>query len=130
MTWSMNEAEFAAVNDLPAGDRYDHFVKRVADWQWVWVLEDDQGLVTMGDDEGQQYVAVWPHPRYAEASASDAWAGLEPKPIELEEWMTWLPELAQRGLMTIVFPTPADDGFVVPPLGMAEDIVAELSTYE
>jgi hypothetical protein len=32
--------------------------------------------------------------------------------------------------MTVVFPTPEHKGFIVPPLGMKEDIEEELSLYE
>ena len=41
----MNDQEFSAVNALPAGERYNYLVKRVAEWQWIWLLEDEAGLV-------------------------------------------------------------------------------------
>jgi hypothetical protein len=130
-TWSLKEEEFRAVSALPAGERYNHFVKRVADWESVWLLGDDDGPVALADDEGRDYLAVWPHPRYAEACACDAWSGLGPRPIEVHEWVTeWLPRLAEEGSMTVVFPTPSHQGFVVPPSGMADDLRAELALLE
>lgn len=127
----MNDEEFRAVSTLEPGARYDHFVKRVADWQWVWVLEDDNGLVAKSDDGGRAFVAVWPHERYAEACATEEWAGAEPSAIEVHEWADErLPRLAEENLMTVVFPTPSHQGFVVPPLGMKEDLEEELSLYE
>ena len=41
--WDLSEQEFDAVSALPAGERYNHFVKRVVDWEWVWVLEGPDG---------------------------------------------------------------------------------------
>jgi hypothetical protein len=131
-TWDMNEEEFRAVTALAPGERYNHFVKRVAEWERVWVLASDTGgLVQNEDDEGRGYLAVWPHPRYAEACATDEWAATEPAEIGIDEWtIEVLPSLAAEGTMLVVFPTPDQQGFVVPPEGMKEDIESELSLYE
>jgi hypothetical protein len=130
-TWDLNDEEFEAVSALPAGERYNHFIKRIADWEWVWALADADGLVAHADDEGHAYIAVWPHRRYAEACATDEWSGAEATPIEVHEWVeAWLPRLAAEEAMTAVFPTPEHQGFIVPPLGMKADLEEELSLYE
>jgi len=131
-TWELNEQEFRAVSALPAGERYNHFVKRVADWEWVWVLEAPEGgLAQAASDEGVPYLAVWPHPHYAEACASDDWSGAKAAAFEVHEWVyEFLPQLAGEGTMLVVFPTPDQQGFVVPPAGMKEDLESELSLYE
>ena len=131
-TWDLNEEEFRAVTTLAPGERYNHFVKRVADWEWVWVLEQRDGaLVTSKSDDGVSYLAVWPHPRYAQACAEGEWAGTVPAAFEVHEWVYELiPEMIQDGLMLVVFPTLEHQGFIVPPGGMREDIESELSLYE
>jgi uncharacterized protein DUF2750 len=132
-TWEMNEEEFRAVSALPAGERYNHFVKRVTDWEWVWALEqaDGKGLVQSVDDDGVSYLAVWPHPRYAEACAVGDWGGTAPTAIEVHDWVVAiLPRLAEEGTRLIVFETPGQQGFIVPADGMREDIESELSLYE
>jgi hypothetical protein len=104
-TWEMNE-EFRAVSALP-GERYNHFVKRVADWEWVWTLEQPGGgLVQSASGEGVSALAVWPHPRYAEACAEGEWADTVPAGFEVHEWVVaLLPKLAADGIMLVVFPT-------------------------
>lgn len=131
-SWHVSDPEFGAVSALPAGERYNHFVKRVADSERVWVLASDSGdLVQQADDQGRSYLAVWPHPRYAAACATAEWAGTEPAEIGVDEWtIAVLPRLAAEGRMLVVFPTPDDQGFIVPPAGMKEDIESELSLYE
>ena len=132
-TWEMNDEEFRAVSALPAGERYNHFVKQVADWEWIWVLEqeDGSGLVQSLDDEGVSYVAVWPHPRYAEACADADRSGTVPAGFEVHEWvLEILPQLAAEGTRLAVFPTREHKGFIVPAEGMREDIESELSLYE
>jgi Protein of unknown function (DUF2750) len=130
-TWELNEQEFGAVSALPPGDRYNHFVKRVADWEWVWVLEAPGGGLAQAASDGGPYLAVWPHPRYAEACASDDWSGTKPAAFEVHKWVNeFLPQLVAEGTMLVVFPTPEHQGFIVPPEGMKHDIEAELSLYE
>ena len=130
-TWELNDEEFAAVSALPPGERYNHLVKRVADWQWIWLLEDDAGLVGQADDEGRRYLAVWPHARYAEACAVDEWAGAKPSAMEIHAWVDEaLPSIAERGGMLSAFPTPQHQGFIVPPLSMKADLEEELALYE
>jgi hypothetical protein len=82
----LRDEEFGAVTALEAGERYNHFVKRVAGSEWVWALADGDGLVAKADDEGCKYLAVWPHPRYAEACATDEWSGTQPTAIEVDQW--------------------------------------------
>jgi uncharacterized protein DUF2750 len=131
-TWEMNDEEFRAVSALPAGERYNHFVKRVADWEWVWTLEEPGGgLVQSVSDEGVSALAVWPHSLYAEACAEGDWAGTVSAGFEVHEWVyELLPKLGTEGLMLVVFPTPEHQGFLVTAEGMKEDIESELSLYE
>jgi hypothetical protein len=68
----MNDQEFAAVSALPAVDRYGHFLSRVADWGWAWALGDDDGVVMQGDDDGNSYIAFWPHPSQRSTPRSNA----------------------------------------------------------
>jgi hypothetical protein len=132
-TWEMNDEEFRAVSALSPGERYNHFVKRVADWEWVWALEQagGGGLVQALDDDGVSYLAVWPHPRYAEACAEGDWAGTVPAAIEVHDWVVAiLPRMAEEGMRLVVFETPDEKGFIVLPEGMKEDLEEELSLYE
>ena len=105
------------MSGLPPGERYNHFVKRVADWEWVWALEQpDGGLVQSTSDDGVAHLALWPHPRYAEACAEGDWAGTVPAGFEVHDWVVeLLPKLAADGIMLAVFPTPEHQGFIVPP---------------
>ena len=42
--------------------RYDYCVKRVADWQEAWSIEDERGWLTVADDSGVVHVPLWPQP--------------------------------------------------------------------
>jgi hypothetical protein len=54
----VSRKEVDAVFALPGPDRYEHFVKRVADWEEVWGLASEGGWVMMGDSDGHQVHAL------------------------------------------------------------------------
>ena len=129
-TWKLNDGEFRAMLSATNSKRYEYFIKRVADWESVWSLANDDGWVLAGEDGGSESVPVWPHPKYATASAVEVWAGCEPKAISLKDWMTkWLPGMVRDGRSVTVFPTPALNGVVVEPHVLAEDIREETTKY-
>jgi len=110
------------------GERYNHLVHRVAETRQIWLLEDDAGLVGSADDEGRRYLAVWPDGGSAEACAVDEWAGAKPSAMDLGGWIEEaLPAIAERDGMIAAHPTPDHQGFIVPPLGMKEDLEDALS---
>ncbi len=131
MTWNLNDQEFENVMNLPGPRRYEYFVKRTADWEELWTLRGEDGFVLVGDDEGSEYVPVWPHRRYAEACATDEWAGLQPEAIALHDWLeVWIPGMTRDSRSVAVFPLPKGQGVVVSPERLKEDLEGEISLLE
>ena len=127
----MNDQELHAVGNLPAGGRYDHFIKRVADWEEVWGLKSAEGWAQVEDDDGRKCIAFWPHPRYAEQLATGDWNDCTPEAISLAEFLSqWLPGMERDGMQVAVFPTRAMKGAVVAPARLRDDLEAECERYE
>lgn len=128
---SLNAKQFAAVSALSGPQRYQHFVGRVADWQCVWSLRDQDGWVSAADDDGNLVYPFWPHPDYAEACSIGNWAGSSPDCIEIHQFLDrWLPGMSKDGVSVAVFPTALVQGVVVPPLQLQQAIQDELSRIE
>ena len=128
---SIHPKEFAAVVQLPAAKRYAHTVCQSADWGALWGLRNSDGWVTVADDVGRPAVAVWPHKQYAEACASDTWAGTTSAEIEIHDAIEkLLPALAREGTKVAVFPTPLGKVAFVEPSQLEADIREELSRIE
>src|SRR5579884_1598964 len=126
MTRKLTDKEFAAVSALPGPKRYSHFVKQVADWEQVWSLRNVDGWVTSEDDNGRRTLPVWPHPRYAEACASNEWSGTAPASIVLTDWIEkWLPGMRADGLHVAVFPVSPEKSVVVSPDRLLHDLEIE-----
>src|SRR5690242_1564773 len=112
MTWKLTQREFESVSRLPPLERFKHFVKRVADWGEVWCLRGQSGWTVMGDQDGKEYIPIWPHPKYAEACSNGEWEGRKPEPIQLRDWLDkWTPGLTQDQRFLTIFPTATDKGF-------------------
>ena len=129
--YPLNPKQLATVSALPGPDRYQHFVGRVADWQLVWSLKDQNGWVSAADDDGNLAFPFWPHPDYAVACATDNWASNSPDSIEVHEFLEhWLPSMARDGVAVAVFPTPTMRGTTVPALQLQQAIQDELLRIE
>jgi hypothetical protein len=76
-------------------------------------------------------VPVWPHEKFAEACATKAWSGYKPAPIKLRDWIdNWTPGMADDGRLVAVFPNLENNGAVVEPGRLKDDILGELDQIE
>lgn len=106
----MNPKQLAAVFELSATKRFEHFVKVVAEREEAWGLYQD-GWAMAAADDGVSVFPLWPHKEYAEACAIDEWAGYLPKAISLDDLMeVVLPQLKVEGTLPGILPTPASKG--------------------
>jgi hypothetical protein len=127
----LSAKEIAGVLATDGPTRYAHFVKQVADSEQVWGLRTEEGWVSVGDDDGNSMLPVWPHPDYAAACAVDEWDDAQPSAIDLDDWLDeWLVNLDDEGDQVAVFPTPQGRGVVVEPAQLRSDIEVELSRLE
>ena len=131
MPYKINEHEIKAVSALDGPARYDHFIKRTADWMELWSLKTDDGFVSLGDDAGNKGIPFWPHPTYAEQHVQDDWSNCTATHISLQDFMEkWLTGMERDGLKVFVFPTPNMRGVVVDPARLKSDLIEELEQHE
>lgn len=95
-SWELGD-EFVAVRALSPVARDDHFIGRVTDWGWVWLLGDDSEMALVEDpDEGVRYMPVWPHAGYADVERERSWERYEVIGLSLDEWMERLLPALER----------------------------------
>jgi len=128
----MRQEEYNAVTALPGSERLDYAVKRIADWECIWGLHNDDGWVLVGTDEGREAVPVWPHPEFAQACATGAWSNTVATAITLEAWTErWIPGMRKDGTLIAVFPVNGEQNTViVTPDQMLALLEEELEKYE
>lgn len=128
----MRDQEYAAILALNHPERYSYFVKRVADWNRVYVLEND-GWMLVGDDHGSVCLPVWSHARFAQGCIDYLWPdeGFEIKEVGLERFMEHdLPILADQAKSIAVMMIPSGQGVVVDPIFLLNDLKQECTQYE
>ena len=114
---------------LPGPERFEHFVKTVADWQQVWGLYDE-GWALAATDQGTPVFPLWPAREYAVACAAKEWSTHEPKLIELREFMdVLLPQLKADGVLPGVFFTPSTNGLTPTVDELVAALELELQNY-
>jgi hypothetical protein len=118
-----SEQELAAVMALPAAERYLYFVRWVADAEELWTLRNDEGFFFDSDDERREILPVWPHRRCAELCNQGTSDEAYPFKIDLDRWLAaWTTGLEIEGRLIGVFPVPGNQGIVVSPGKLAEDL--------
>ena len=131
MTWEIHQKEFDNINKMPGAERYDYFVRKVADWEEVWGLKSPSGWCLFGRPDEKQSLPVWPHPRFAESHISGSFDGSKPEVIDLESFISkWLPGMKNDGLLVSVCPNLELKSVVVEPSQLLEDLLEEMKQYE
>lgn len=129
VTWMQNPKEIEAVMKLPAPQRYEYFIKKVADWEEVWGLYE-VGWAMVGDDEGNRLIPFWAKREFAEACALHDWKMYSPKSIPLDTFMEkWIPGMVKDKIKASISMTPGGQGVNVEPLRLLNDIENELENY-
>lgn len=127
MSGRLPAREMERVLALSGTERYGYFIERVADREEVWGLQNEEGWVLIGFENGDAF-CLWPHADYARACTVGDWSDCEPEAISLEEMIDeLLPALLRDGLRLAVFPTPAGEAMVVDPRDFQEHLQ---STFE
>jgi hypothetical protein len=73
VTYTLNGQQFEAVRTSPTQQRYEHLVKRSADWGELWILRADDGWVMGADDAGRECVPVWPTRKPSPPTCHRSW---------------------------------------------------------
>ena len=127
MTYKLNEKQLASIPKLAEHERFDYFLKKVADWEEIWSLHSPEGWVELSSADGDECFPVWPHPDFAAAWAVDDWADCKPKAIDLETWLSrWTAGLERDNTLVAIFPVDEEEGIVLTSSELQEAIIAEL----
>jgi len=131
MPYRINSKHLTNVQKLPAPERYDYFVKRVADWQEAWSVQGDKGLLTGTDDAGIIYIPFWAHRMFAEMCTTGEWSNGRIVRVGIRELMDkMLPQLEADQQRVYVMPVPSGTGIPVDPRRLRHDLLSELAKIE
>lgn len=111
---------------LSADERYQYFLESVAQTGEVWSLRSRKGWVMMSS-EAEECLPVWPCAELASDWIDGDWADCSPVSIPLDRWLDrWLPGMRRDGIALAVFPNMDDEGMVVGPEVLRDDLKLEV----
>lgn len=125
-----NEA-LAEVLALDGEERYDFFLSQVAEEREVWILvnADNRFLKISSEDEGVEYLPVWPAADFAVDYANGT-DDLVPLSISLPDFFRkWVPGLSKDGLEVGVFPGLDKTLWITEPEELKRDLQDAMSDF-
>jgi len=115
---------------MSESERYDYFVRKVADFEEVWGLSDN-GWALLGDNSRNQILPLWPEKEFAQLCAVDKWKDYKPEVIELDNFIEkWIPGMTNDKTLVNVFLIPNGKGTTVSPQDLYTDLQDELEQYD
>lgn len=131
MPYKMNPQQFKSVLALSSADRSSHFVGKVADWEELWGVRDQEGWLVPITSEELEYFPVWPHPEYAQKIADEHFPGHTATRISINEFLSkWLPTFNTDNVKVAVFPNKEWVFWVMEPEDLRQCLEEEMAQYE
>ena len=127
----MSDNELNSILELDCEERYDYFLSVASEEKEIWILanSDQQFLKIYAEDDGFEYLPIWPDSELAADYASKN-EELSPKCISLPEFFEkWVPGLMKDGIEIGVLPGVESDIWVTPPSELKKDLQEELANF-
>lgn len=120
----VGEIEAESVVRLSGPERYEYFVKWVAESEVAWALWQD-GWALMADEAGNEGLPVWPALRFASESRIGDFDGYSAREISLDELRSLASSLEKERRGFAVFPTPNSRA----PIIAANQLIESIDAY-
>lgn len=112
-----------ASNNKSNQERYKYLIDSIILNKQVWMLQASDGSFAMFEDtNGQSYVAVWPDKESTVPFTIDDWEGYTPDCMGLGEFLDWMNELKNDGIMIGAFPNSAMQSLALDPLDFKKQL--------
>jgi len=126
----MHQQKLDNILNLSSEDRYGYFIRKVADFEKVYLIKDESGYSIFGDSEEKTTIAVFPEKEFADIFLTDTWSSCFIEEMDLERFMEWLDKLEQDNIQMAGFPNKDLKVVVVNPNEMKNHLLYELEQYE
>lgn len=128
---SIHVKEIERVLSLEPFNRYQYFMKKVADSEVMYTLQSNNGELAISYIDGEILLPLWTSIEFAEICKVNEWLYFECKEISLDYFENELIEfIAEVNYLLNVFPISDKTGFVVNLEEFATDLSNELKQYE
>lgn len=126
----IRQEEVNSVSTMGAFDRYRYFIKKVADYDEIWILKDKLDNYALSEVEGNILLPFWSAKEFVQSCLNGEWEHYKPVKVTLDEFETNLLSLInEKKYLIDVFPVDNKAGFVVTVDEFLNDLNNELNNY-
>lgn len=127
----LTKQEIDYVSKLEPFKRYEYFIRKVADFQELWTIIDNNGAIALSDIEKHRLVSFWTAEDFIQSNLTGNWKGFTPIKIDLDNLDdTIIPFIEENEYLLSIFPVNGKSGFVVNLEEFIRDLNDELENYE
>ncbi|GJM65021.1 DUF2750 domain-containing protein [Persicobacter diffluens] len=128
MTLSKKEVE--SVLKLSPFERYQYFIKKVADYEELWTIVDDKNELALSEIDNNQMISLWSASEYIQSNLGDGWENCRSLKLDLDSFeQDIMPVIIENEYLLNVFSVNNKSGFVVSISEFIRDLNEELNNY-
>lgn len=127
----MNQKELENVMKLAPLERYKYFIKKVADFEELWTIVDENGEYVIASVDDKILISFWSAQEFISSNLNEDWSDCKPFKLSLDDLADKvLDYIAENGHLLNIFPINGRSGFVVDLEEFSNDLAQELKKYE
>lgn len=127
----MNNKEKENILKLEPYKRYQYFIKKIADFEELWTIVDEDGNYALSDVDNHTLISLWTSEEFVKSNFEQGWEKCKPIKLTLDELREELFELiVDEGYLINIFPINGRSGFVVNLNEFIRDLDEELDKIE
>ena len=129
--YNVNAKELKSVINLDIHKRVEYFKHKVADWEKLWLMEDENGFFTDSDSNGNEILILWPFKAFAEFSLKNHEKFLSQlKKVDIHYFLNhYLEYIKEHNIKLLIFPGLNNDGALFDAENFKNMMMEELDKY-
>ncbi|WP_336690599.1 MULTISPECIES: DUF2750 domain-containing protein [unclassified Chryseobacterium] len=127
----MNQKQIENILKLEPQKRYEYFIRKVADFEELWTIVDENGDYALSSVDDKTLVSFWSAEEFIGSNLDDEWSNCKTLKLSLDDLTDEvLPYIADNDYLMNIFPINGRSGFIVDLEEFSRDFTEELKKYE
>lgn len=127
----MNSKQIENILKLEPQKRYEYFIRKVADFEELWTIVNEDGDYALSSVYDKTLVSFWSAEEFIESNLEEDWSNCKALKLSLDDLTdVVLPYIADNDYLINIFPINGRSGFIVDLEEFSRDFTEELKKYE
>ncbi|WP_066439796.1 DUF2750 domain-containing protein [Chryseobacterium sp. CCH4-E10] len=127
----MNPKEKENILKLEPFKRYQYFIKKIADFEELWTIIDENGDYAISQIDDVEFISFWSAEEFIASNLDNGWENCKPLKITLEDLEENIFDvIAAENYLINIFPINGRSGFIVSLDEFTRDLQEELDKIQ